>query len=84
MESLARQQEQGILCKHSTILSLAGTSELADIYESCVCNGMKFAGIRSTGLLQVCLVLLGMHILAMPHKGDRRGDFCVADLNLFK
>ncbi len=46
MEALARQQEQGILCKHSTIVSLAGTSELADIYESCVCNGMKFAGIR--------------------------------------
>ena len=40
----------GILCKHSTILSLAGTSDLAGIHESCVCNGMKFAGIRSTGL----------------------------------
>ncbi len=35
-------------------------------------------------MLQECLALLGMHILAMPHEGDRRENFCVAHQNLLK
>ena len=67
MEALARQQEQGILCKHSTILSLAGTSMM------CMRANCMVMGMRADCMVMHVFSIFSYHTVALDVECMRSG-----------